>query len=380
MPLDLIRTGAELIEERDFTSKFLEVGQPEMDQLIRIYNRMIDQLREERTRLQEQHYFMDKILASAPSGIVTLDFDGCIALVNPSGERMLQRVGEELVGQKLGDIPAGFVQSLNEIEVGESKVLALRGRRRVRCHRGQFLDQGFRRDYILMEELTEELRQSEKAAYEKVIRLLSHEVNNSSGGVNSLLHSCLNYKDQLREDDQEDFENALQVAITRTEDLNAFMRSYAEVIRLPPPQLRPVDLKGLLKDIELLMGAESQERGIEWVWDEEGPLEAISMDKSQMEQVLVNILRNALEAIGKQGKITIHLGRRNDRPWVFIEDTGGGIPPEIKTQLFTPFFSTKENGQGIGLTLIQEILSRHRCEFSLESEPGQATRFEIVFS
>ena len=201
VPLDLIRTGAELIEERDFTSKFLEVGQPEMDQLIRIYNRMIDQLREERTRLQEQHYFMDKILASAPSGIVTLDFDGCIALVNPSGERMLQRVGEELVGQKLGDIPAGFVQSLNEIEVGESKVLALRGRRRVRCHRGQFLDQGFRRDYILMEELTEELRQSEKAAYEKVIRLLSHEVNNSSGGVNSLLHSCLNYKDQLREDD-----------------------------------------------------------------------------------------------------------------------------------------------------------------------------------
>lgn len=98
-----------------------------------------------------------------------------------------------------------------------------------------------------------------------------------------------------------------------------------------------------------------------------------------MEQVFVNILRNALEAIGKRGRITIHLGRRDRRPWVSIEDTGGGIPPEIKAQLFTPFFSTKENGQGIGLTMIQEILSRHRCEFSLESEPGQATRFEIVF-
>lgn len=260
VPLDLIRTGAELIEERDFTSKFIEVGQPEMDQLIRIYNRMIDQLREERTRLQEQHYFMDKILASAPSGIVTLDFDGRIALVNPSGERMLQRAGEELAGQKLESIPSSFVQSLSEIEVGESRVLPLRGRRRVRCHRGQFLDQGFRRDYILMEELTEELRQSEKVAYEKVIRLLSHEVNNSIGGVNSLLHSCLNYRDQLREEDRDDFENALQVAITRTDDLNAFMKSYAEVIRLPPPRLQPVDLRELLKDIELLMGAEGRGR------------------------------------------------------------------------------------------------------------------------
>ena len=89
VPLDLIRTGAELIGERDFTSKFVEVGQPEMDQLVRVYNRMIDQLREERTRLQEQHYFMDKILTASPSGIITLDFDDKVSLVNPSASRLL---------------------------------------------------------------------------------------------------------------------------------------------------------------------------------------------------------------------------------------------------------------------------------------------------
>ena len=96
VPLDLIGTGAELIGERDFTSKFIEVGQPEMDRLVGVYNRMIDQLREERTRLEEQHYFMDKILAASPSGIVTLDFDGRIALANPAAERLLGLAGARL--------------------------------------------------------------------------------------------------------------------------------------------------------------------------------------------------------------------------------------------------------------------------------------------
>ena len=380
VPLDLIRTGAELIEERDFTSKFLEVGQPEMDRLIRIYNRMIEQLREERTRVQEQHFFMDKILASTPSGIITLDFDARIALVNPSAERLLQRSTAELAGKKLNEVPSPFVQLLEDIEVGMSEVLPLRGQRRVRCHRAQFLDQGFPRSFVLLEELTEELRQSEKNAYEKVIRLLSHEVNNSIGAVNSLLHSCLNYGDQLREEDRRDYENALQVAIRRTDDLNAFMKSYAEVIRLPQPQRQPVALKSLLEEIQLLLSVESQQRNIEWVWDEEEAPGPVEMDRNQMEQVFVNILKNAIEAIGEEGRITLRLGKREEKGWVVVEDTGGGIPSEVKTQLFTPFFSTKENGQGIGLTMVQEILNRHGFEFSLESEPGEPTRFEILFN
>lgn len=380
VPLDLIRTGAELIEERDFTSKFLEVGQPEMDQLIRIYNRMIEQLREERTRLQEQHFFMDKILASAPSGIITLDFDERIALVNPSAEKLLQRSTEELAGKKLKEISSPFAQMLDAIEVGTSEVLPLRGQRRVRCHKAQFLDQGFSRSFVLLEELTEELRQSEKNAYEKVIRLLSHEVNNSIGAVNSLLHSCLNYSDQLSEEDREDYENALQVAIRRTDDLNAFMKSYAEVIRLPQPQRQPVEPRELLEEIQLLLSVDSQQRNIEWVWDEEEPPGIVEMDRNQMEQVFVNILKNAIEAIGEDGRVTLRLGKRDGKGWVAVEDTGGGIPPEVKAQLFTPFFSTKENGQGIGLTMVQEILNRHGFEFSLEGESGEPTRFEILFN
>jgi len=241
------------------------------------------------------------------------------------------------------------------------------------------MDRGFPRRFILIEELTEELRQSEKAAYEKLIRLMSHEVNNSTGAVGSLLRSCLHYKDQITEKDRGDFATALQVSISRTEHLSAFMRNFAEVIKLPQPRLQDVDLEDLLRGIERLLQAESRQRGIEWAWDLRAPLDPIRMDRFQMEQVFVNILKNAVEAIGQEGRITIRMGREGGRPYAAIEDTGCGIAPQAKEELFTPFFSTKENGQGIGLTLVQEVLDRHGFAFSLESQPGEPTRFSIYF-
>lgn len=378
-PLDLVMTGVEFIKDKDFTSKFNEVGQAEMDKLIAVYNRMIDHLREERTRLQEQHYFMDKILKASPSGIITFDFDENIAMINPSAARMMQLAPENLLGKKLAEIHSPFAGALSRLRIGESQVIPVQGRRRVKCQKSQYLDRGFTRDFILMEELTEELRRSEKAAYEKLIRMMSHEVNNSIGAVNSLLHTFLNYQAQLREDDRQDYENALKVAIARTEHLNAFMRSFAEVVRLPLPKRQPCDLQALLESIALLMGAESRKRGIAWKWEIGAPLEPIRMDKNQMEQVFVNIFKNAMEAIGENGAITIRLGRKERRSFVIVEDTGSGLTPEARANLFTPFFSTKENGQGIGLTMIQEILSQHRFEFSLDSQPGGPTQFVIYF-
>jgi nitrogen fixation/metabolism regulation signal transduction histidine kinase len=378
-PLDLVMAGAEFIKDKNFTSKFNEVGQPEMDKLIAVYNRMIDHLREERTRLQEQHYFLDKILRASPSGIITFDFDEKIAMLNPRAEKMLQAASANLAGRKLVELHAPFAEALSRLNAGESQVILLQGRRRVKCQKSQYRDRGFTRSFILMEELTEELRRSEKAAYEKLIRMMSHEVNNSIGAVNSLLHTFLNYKNQLRDDDRQDYENALNVAIARTEHLNVFMRSFAEVVRLPLPKRQPCDLQELLESIALLMSAESQKRGIVWKWEVGEAFAPIVMDKNQMEQVFVNIFKNAMEAIGTNGTITIRLGKKGGRSFVMIEDTGAGLTPEARANLFTPFFSTKENGQGIGLTMIQEILSQHNFEFSLDSPPGESTQFVVYF-
>jgi nitrogen fixation/metabolism regulation signal transduction histidine kinase len=377
--IELVQTGAQFISDGDFTARFREVGQKEMDQLIHIYNRMIDHLREERTRLQEQHFFLDRVLTASPSGIVTLDFDERIAMVNPAAERMLQAEADDLIGKNLTELGTAFANEMEGLEVGEARVIPLMGRRRVKCQKSQFLDRGFPRSFILMEELTEELRQSEKSAYEKLIRMMSHEVNNSVGSANSLLHSCLNYEDQIDPQDREDFVTALSVVISRTEQLNRFMRSFADVVRLPEPQLYPCEVEQVLDQIRVLVGPEMARRNIEWVWDIESPPEIVSMDRAQMEQAIVNIVKNSIEAIGENGKITVRMGKRGNRTFLTVEDTGRGISPDVRMQLFTPFFSTKENGQGIGLTLVQEILGRHGFEFSLEGQPDRHTEFTIYF-
>jgi signal transduction histidine kinase len=378
-PVELVAAGVETLKQRDFSSRLLAINQPEIDRLIEVYNRMIDQLREERIRMQEQHFFLDKLLTASPSGILILGFDDRIATANRSAAGVLQSTPESLLGKKLMDLHSPFADSLNRLQVGEPQVLSLMGSRRVKCHKAQFLDQGFYHSFILMEELTDELRHSEKAAYEKLIRLMSHEVNNSIGAVHSLLHSCLNYAGQLRPEDRRDYENALQVAIARTGHLNAFMRGFAEVVKIPAPQRQPADLQKLLERITTLFDAEIRQRQIVWQWKIEGALAPIKMDVTQMEQVFINICKNALEAIGENGVITIRMGKRGPRSFVAIEDSGPGMPPEVQAQIFTPFFSSKSGGQGLGLTVIHEILSRHQFEFALESKPGRPTTFTILF-
>jgi two-component system nitrogen regulation sensor histidine kinase NtrY len=377
--LDLIRSGAEFLKEADFTSRFREVGHPEMDHLISIYNRMADHLREERIRLQEQHYLMEMILKTSPTGFVILDYDGRIAITNPAAERMMQAGPGDLKGETLLEAGSGIGHTLADLKIGQSRISALWGSRRVKCSRFEFLDRGFARSVIVLEELTEELRKTESAAYGKLIRIMSHEVNNSIGAVNSLLSSCLNYGPQLRPEDREDFETALRVVVSRTDQLNSFMRSFADVIRLPPPQKAPCDLRLLLEEIELLMREDIQKSGVRVEWDLAAPSFSVEMDRMQMEQALVNIFKNALEAMGGEGLLTIRTANRDERQYLCIEDTGCGISSEAQANLFVPFFSTKTNGQGIGLTLVQEILNRHQFDFSLESKPGGPTRFTIFF-
>jgi two-component system, NtrC family, nitrogen regulation sensor histidine kinase NtrY len=368
------------LDEGDFMSRFREVGQPEVDSLIRLYNRMSDDLRNERVRLQEQQHFLAKVLAVSPLGIVLLDFDGGVSYVNPSAERLLERQAGQVVGRPLAGRGGPQAEARDRLQVDASTIVPLVGGRRVRCQHGSFYDRGFARSFLVVEELTEELRQFEKAAYGKLIRVMSHEVNNSVGASNSLLHSCLAYAPALPPEHRADFESALSIAIARTDQLNAFMRSFADVIRLPDPHLQPCDVGEVLAEIGGLVRAQCEERRIEWRTVAESPPAIVAMDRVQMEQVFLNVVKNAIDAIGRDGVITLRLTRRDGgHPVVEIEDTGPGLAPEARQNLFTPFFSTKENGQGIGLTLVQEVLGRHHFGYALDSPPGGPTRFTITF-
>jgi two-component system nitrogen regulation sensor histidine kinase NtrY len=355
VPFDLMKTGAELIAEREFTSKFVPVGQPEMDTVIDVYNRMIERLREERLTAEEQHQLLQKIVDASPAGIVICDFDGNVQQTNGAARRLL------------GASP------LPEMAPGESRLISEVGSRRLRVSRTEFRDRGFLKSFYLIEELTEELRISEKSAYEKLIRMMSHEVNNSVGAVRSLLESSLRYAPQVGEADREDFQSALTIASARMDSLNRFMGAFADVVRIPPPRKARTNVAELVERVALLLRPELAERQIRLELDlaDRGQYD---VDASQIEQVVLNIFRNAIDAVHRDGTIRVSM-----RDGVLaVVDSGPGISEAVRSELFTPFFTTKRDGRGLGLTIVQEILANHGFTFGLENaNPG--ARFEVRF-
>ena len=369
--------GTQLIRDGEFTSRLRPVGQPEVDRLIDVYNQMVDSLRDERTRLQEQQHFLADVLRVSPAGILVLDFDRRVVSINPAAERLLGPPTSVLHGARLDDVEAPLARALADLPAGETTIVSTNSMRRLRCHHGTFLDRGFRRSFLLVEELTEELRHAERSAYEKLIRVMAHEVNNSVTASNSLLTSSLTFAGELSPSSRVDFEQALGIVIQRTAQLNRFMRSFADVFRLPAPVKRPERVVALLEDTVRLVGSHPEAAAVAWTWDVDDAQASVALDRGQMAQVFLNVLQNAIEA--DAATIAIRLRSQNGGPPTLrIEDSGTGLAPEAQANLFTPFFSTKPHGQGIGLTLVREILSAHGFDYSLQSEPGGPTTFTIV--
>lgn len=378
-PFDFLKAGADNLKEGNYGIRYLETRGPELGQLIQVYNHMLQTLQDERSRLGERRGFLEELLKATPAGIITFDFDQKISTVNPRAERFLDAPGEALMGKTLPELATPLALKLVQLPLGSAKLLTLQGRRRLRCQKSHFRDRGFSRSFILIEELTEELQLSEKAAYEKLIRMMSHEINNTIGSTNSLLDSCLFYRERLPGQDRTDFETAIKVVISRNEHLNAFMGELADVVRLPQPRRQMVDLLELLQSVVLLLSVECEKRDIQWIWEVGVSRVSAHMDRHQMELVFMNIVKNAIEAVGSKGSVTIAIDRPDHRLRASIIDTGQGLTPEVQQNLFTPFYSTKDDGQGIGLILIREILTRHRFDFALEGGAGQDTRFTVWF-
>jgi two-component system nitrogen regulation sensor histidine kinase NtrY len=379
--LSAVRQSAQMLHEGEFTTRFREIGHPDVDTLVRVYNEMVDGLRDERVRLQEQQYFLGQLLAASPGGVIILDHEGRVASVNPAAARLLQVAAAGLEGRTLAEVPSPLAEALARIHPGETSVIALSNGGRVRGQCATFVERGHARAFYLVEELTEELRQTEKSAYEKLIRMMSHEVNNTVGATRSLLQSSLAYGEGLPAPRQAELQEALGIAGSRLERLNSFMRGFADVVRMPQPVKRPADVARLLDACVRLVQGQTDQPRIVWVREGDGGPGVLEIDEAQMEQALINVLKNAVEALPAEGgTIAIRSGQRAGIAFVEIEDSGPGIPDEARPHLFTPFFTTKQNGQGIGLTMVQEILRRHGFAYSLDGPPGGPTRFRIEFS
>ncbi|MEM8527448.1 MAG: ATP-binding protein [Bacteroidota bacterium] len=371
-PLKFLYAGKDAIEDQDFAVKFVPTGAKEMDQLIGTYNQMIDQIREERKAMEEQHYFLQKIIEASPSGILIFDYDHRLNSFNPKAKELLN-----LEYAMLDDIVAPRLQQLVEIKVGHSKMITLEGARKYRCEVSEFVHRGFKRKFVMIQEVSKEILEAEKRAYGKVIRMMAHEVNNSIGAINSILYSLQDFEELEQEEWGRDIKEALAIASERNIGLNQFMKNFADVIRLPEAKMERHSLSELCLKVGKLVQAQAKAANIELEIRRPSKEIFAYFDLYQLEQVLLNILKNAIESIEKNGSIQVVLESENRR--LQIRDNGKGIPPDIADQLFTPFFSTKTTGQGIGLTLIREILTQHQFVFSLQTQEDGWTVFEIGF-
>ena len=375
-PLNSIANGMDLLREQDFSSRLAPVRQAEADRIVDMFNRMMDQLKNERLRLREQNHFLDLLINVSPMGVVILDFDGKISMLNMAAMRFLgYTVADELVGKRFQDLDAPLAGEIARLPKDTVDTIRLSDAMIYRCSRLSFVDRGFAHPFVLIESLTTEVVKAEKKAYEKVIRMIAHEVNNTTAGITSTLETV---GEALKEmDDTEDIQEVMKVCVERCYGMSRFITNFANVVKIPEPSLEQVRLNDRVTACRMFMETVCRDRRITFHNElcPENP--TVRIDTVLFEQVLVNIIKNAAESIGECGDIYI---RTTASPVTLeIADSGKGISREVEAKLFSPFFSTKPNGQGIGLIFIREVLTKHGCTFSLRTYPDGLTRFRISF-
>ena len=355
-PLKAVQNGMYLLREQDFSSRLRPIGQADADMIVEVYNTLIDSMRAERLKNLEQNRFLSQVVDASPLGVAICDFDGRIVQTNRAWEKMQSpRLAKAI--DSIADGTTGTVR------VADSLI--------VRISRLWFMDKGFRRRFILVEKLTDEIVAAEKQMFNTIVRTIGHEVNNSLGSVMSVLESLgeMHAGDALAVD-------AITSCSTSCANLVGFVRGYADIVKLPAPVPEPVDLNEWLMRLRPTLQALVTGRGITLEMNL-GEGEAPSrIDPMLMERVLVNIVKNAAESIGdeKKGVITVSLAAvtEPDTPachLLSVTDNGKGISPEASKKLFTPFFSTKNPDRGLGLMLVTDILRAHRSRFSLSTSP-----------
>ena len=373
-PLNSIGSGMELLREQDFSSRLSPVGQYEADRIVNVFNRMMEQLKNERLRLREQNNFLDLLIKASPMGVILTTLDEDLSELNPMAQKMLGVRQEDVLGKKMNEIDSPLAAELANVPKGETATVRLNESNIYRCTHSSFIDRGFQHPFFLIESLTDEVMKAEKKAYEKVIRMIAHEVNNTTAGITSTLDTV--EQALSAEEGMDDICDVMRVCIERCFSMSRFITRFADVVKIPEPTLTPVDLNDLAFTCKRFMEGMCADRNIKLRLEIDETLKEVKMDASLFEQVLVNIIKNAAESIEKDGEIIV---RTLSPATIEVVDNGKGISKEVEAKLFSPFFSTKPNGQGIGLIFIREVLMRHGCTFSLRTYADGLTRFRILF-
>ncbi len=366
-PLRAFSTGLGLLHGQDLQSRLRKVGQPEVDTIADAFNPLLERLKEEQTRMRSQERVFSLMVERSPLGIIALDTKGRITISNPSAALY---AGAELTpATPLGEIDSPLIRALSSMQK-QTEEVAFGDERRYRLSRLKYMDLGVEHTFFLIEDVGSVAAKAESETYEKIVRLISHEVNNTTAGLTATLRV-------VAEGLQADEAEAVDACSERMVELSRFIGQYADLARLPRPVLQPHSLYSWLlrRKTELQALCSQKSVGLRL----EVPQEELTVhiDPVLLDRALTNIVKNASESSGcTEVVISVDVRKRE----LIVTDNGAGIAPESARKLFTPLFTTKPYGQGLGLMLVAQVLRGHGCRYSLRTSTKDGlTRFTIRF-
>ena len=358
-----LRTLANLLEamrEGDYSIRARGIKHDDaMGEVMQQVNMMSSTLRVQRLGALEATTLLRKVMEEINVGVFAFDGEQKLRLVNRAGERLTGEPAERLLGKD------AIALGLGEYLMGEAQQTIQRNfpgvTGRWNISRSTFREGGLPHQLLVVTDLTRPLREEELKAWQRLVRVLGHELNNSLAPIKSIagsLESLLS-RDPRPHDWEDDMHRGLTVIASRSEALSRFMSSYARLARLPPPTLAPVVIEDVIRRVS----------GLETRVPTDltpGPSLTIQADCDQLEQLLINIIRNAADAsLETGGRVHIGWKRQNAHLLVWVRDEGPGLANTAN--LFVPFFTTKPGGSGIGLVLSRQIAEAHGGTFTLQN-------------
>ncbi len=354
-------------------------------------NEFLSKLKFSRKEKDSEHQFFKNIVQHVGIGILTFDDDGVIQIINTAARRLLKVDRAEKLDDLL-DVDPSLVESFKKLKTGGRELLQLKtGDETVQLSffAIELTLRGKPMKLISMSNIQTELEEKEMKAWQDLVRVLTHEIMNSVTPISSLATVVEGELDvkiktadlQLQKEEAEDMHLSLQTISKRSAGLIRFVKEFKNLTHVPKPRLVEVEVKSLLEELAMLHKKELADHDISVELKMQSDDIKVSADKTMIEQVLINLIKNAIQAFDGQSekKILLSAQAKEGHVIISVKDNGNGIDTEALEKIFIPFFTTKKTGSGIGLSLSRQIMRQHGGQISVKSKLGEGTEFVLRF-
>jgi len=344
--------------------------------------------RNTRMEAEEQHQYLQTIVQHIGVGLVAFTGTGRVQLMNAAAKRLLS-VNHLTHVKALEPVSKSLVETLMSLRAGDKALVKIERNNELIQLAIQATEFKMREQrYVLasIQNIRTELEEKEMEAYQKLIRVLTHEIMNSMTPISSLAASVNDVLSKKPREGQpaeaEEVREAVQTIEKRSRGLLRFVEAYRNLTRIPKPKFRIFQVGELFRQVEQLMRTQMPEHHVRFSSKVNPATLELTADQEMMEQVLINLLLNAFHAVRNKSDGAVALSSFLDKKGhviIDVNDNGPGIPEEVKEKIFIPFFTTKKEGSGIGLSLSKEIMRLHKGSIHVHSQPGDGTIFRLIF-